>query len=134
MHWRKMKVAYYGSAFVWPLHLFNSWLRPLGFKASSFRIQKFSLCFNKFLLVSLTKVLLRICSIIIKLTSLLKISPFIAKCREVGIASALYTCLRWLFSLKLKSVSSLPTYVCDTSHILKDRWKNRFCSWLGGKL
>ena len=62
------------------LYLFNSSLRPLGFKVSSFRIQRFSLCFNTFFLVCLLKVLLRICSIIIKLASLLKIWSFIANC------------------------------------------------------
>ena len=110
MQWRKMKVAYDGNVFVWPLYLFNSWLLPLGFKVSSFRIQKFSLSFNKFFMVSLLKVLLRICSIMIKLASLLNIWSFIAKWRKAGIASALYIFLRWLFSLKWKSVSALPTY------------------------
>ena len=120
-------------------YLFNSWLRTLGFKVSGLKIQKFSLCFNKFFLVSLLKVLLRICSIIIKLTSLLKIWSFIAKWREAGIASSLYTSLRWLFSLKLfGSVLNLfQPYLdiaCDTSCILKARWQNRFCNWFGGKL
>ena len=77
--WKKMKVVYEGSAFIRPLYLFNSWLRPLGFKVSSSKIKKFSLCFNKLLLVSLLKVLLRICSIIIRLAFLLKIWSFIAK-------------------------------------------------------
>ena len=110
IHWRKMKVPCDGSAFVWLLNMFNSWLRPLGFKACSFRIQKFSLCFNKFFLVSLLKVLLRICLIIRKLASLLKICFFIAKWREARIVSDLYTSLWWLFSLKLKPISALPTY------------------------
>ena len=97
--------------FVFFLFLFTLFLfRPFGFKFPSSRIQKLSLCFNKFFLVSLLKVLLRICSIIIKLASLLKVWFFIAKWRAAGLASDLYISLRWLFSLKLKSVPPLPAY------------------------
>ena len=79
------------------LFLFTLFLfRPFGFKFPSSRIQKLSLCFIKFFLVSLLKVLLRICSIIIKLASLLKVWFFIAKRLAAGIAAALYTSLRWL--------------------------------------
>ena len=124
MHWRKMKVAYDGNAFVWRLYLFNSWLRPSGFKVSSFRIQKLCLCFNKLFLVSLLKLLFRICLIIIKLAFLLKTWLFIAKWREAGIASALYTSLRWLFSLKLKSVSALPTY-CMWHFLYSKRYRTK---------
>ena len=80
-------------------------MRPLGFKVSSFRIQKFPFCLNIFFLFSVLKVLLQICSIIIKLASHLKLLSFIVKWREAGIASALYTFLCWLFSLKLTSAT-----------------------------
>ena len=56
--------------------------------------------------------LLRICSITVKLPFPLKIWSFKAKWRESGITSALHILksFRWLFSLKLKPVSALPMY------------------------
>ena len=118
MHWRKMKVAYDGSVFLWPLYLFNSWLRLLSFKISSFRITWGASTdlfdYNK------------TCASI-------KYMVFHSKCCEAGIASALYTSLRWLFSLNWNLIQPYLHTVCDTSYILKDRRQNSFCSWLGGK-
>ena len=89
--------------------VFHSWLGPLVLKS---------------LVSGLLKVLLSICSIIIKLASLLKIWSFIAKWREAGVVSPLYTSLRWLFSLKLKSVSALPTY-CMWHFLHSKRWMTK---------
>ena len=105
--------------------LFSSRLLDWDLYVSSFMIEKFSLCFNKSFLVSLLMALLWICSIIIKLASLLKIWSLIAKWHEAGIISALYTCLWWLFILKLKPVSVLPAY-CMWNFLQSKRQMTKF--------
>ena len=98
-----------------------------GFKVLKCLVSGFKISpFNNFSLVSLLKVLLWICLIIIKLASPLKIWFFIAKWCE---ADQLYThpyggcsVLNWnLFQPYLH-------IVCDTSYILQKRWQN--CKWL----
>ena len=64
---------------VWNYILFNSLLRPFGCGISSFRVQQFSLIFNLFQRVNLSRFALLSCSISMNFACILKLSPSVSK-------------------------------------------------------